>query len=87
MSRPFMRLRIAMANAEIDATLLARALGGSPCTVSSRLNGHTQWNLSEMYVVLRLLGRSVSDLPWLFPPGGRNEVESSRGAVVGRRVA
>ena len=89
MARPFQRLRVAMSNADMDAPMLARALGVSPCTVSSRLNGHTEWSLSEMYVVLKLLSRPVRDLPWLFPPGGQNEEGCSRGeaADAGRRVA
>ncbi len=78
-----------MANADVDAPLLARALGVSPWTVSSRLNGHTEWTLREMYLTLKLLGRPERDLPWLFPMGGQNEEGCSRGraAVVGRRVA
>ena len=89
MARPFMRLRTAMAGADVDAPLLAQTLGVSTCTVSSRLNNHTKWNLDEMYAVLRLLDRPTEDLPWLFPPGGQNEEGCSRGkaAVVGRRAA
>lgn len=89
MARPFKRLRTAMANADVDVPMLARTLGVSPCTVSSRLNSHTEWNLREMYVVLKLLNRPTSDLPWLFPPGGQNEEGCSRGkpAVKGHRAA
>ena len=89
MARPFMRLRTAMANADVDVPIIARTLRVSACTVSSRLNNHTKWNLDEMYAVLRLLDRPTEDLPWLFPPGGQNEEGCSRGkaAVVGRRVA
>jgi hypothetical protein len=88
MARLFSRLRRAMADADADAPVLARALGVSSWTVSSRLNGHTEWTLREMYAVLKLLGRPERDLPWLFPPGGLNEEGCSRGsaAVAGRRV-
>ena len=79
MAKLFSRLRTEMANADLDAPSLARVLGVSPCTVSSRLNGHTEWNLREMHVVLKLLNRPERDLPWLFPPGGQNEEGCSRG--------
>lgn len=85
MARPFKRLRMAMANADVDEPTLARELGLSRGTVSSRLNGHTEWSLREMYAILRLLGRPASDLPWLFPPGGQNEAGCSRGDA--RRTA
>jgi transcriptional regulator with XRE-family HTH domain len=89
MARLFKRLREAVADADMDAPELAHELGVSACTISSRLNGHTQWQLDEMYNALRLLGRPASDLPRLFPPGGQNEEGCSRGraAVTGRRVA
>ena len=89
MARLFSRLRIAMANADVDAPMLARALAVAPCTVSSRLNGHTEWSLREMYIVLKLLSRPPRDLPLLFPPGGQNEEGCYRGEaeVGGRRVA
>lgn len=79
MARLFKRLRIAMANVDVDAPLLARELGVSVCTISSRLNGHTQWQLDEMYSTLSLLGRPVSDLPVLFPRNGQNEGGCSHG--------
>jgi hypothetical protein len=87
MARPFKRLREAMADADLDAPELARGLEVSACTISSRLNGHTQWQLDEMYSALQLLGRPTKDLPRLFPPGGQNEEGCSRGgaAVTGRQ--
>jgi len=89
MARLFSRLRTALTDADVDAPVLARALGVSQCTVSKKLNGHTQWNLDEMYAVLELLGRPAKDLPVLFPRGGQNEEGCSRGkaAVAGRRTA
>lgn len=78
-----------MTDEDVDAPVLARALGVCAWTVSRKLNGHVQWTLDEMYTVLGLLGRPDKDLPGLFPPGGQNEEGCSRGkaAVAGRRVA
>lgn len=89
MAKPFSRLRKAMKNVDADAYVLARKLRVSTTTISKKLNGHTQWKLDEMYVVLDLLGKPVKDLHLYFPPGGQNEEGCSRGkaAVAGRRAA
>jgi hypothetical protein len=83
-ARLFKRLWDAMQVADVDEALLARKLGVSRATVSSRLNVHTQWNLREMYAILKLINRPKEDLPVLFPENGQNEEGCSRGKTAGR---
>lgn len=73
MSRPFQAIRAELYANEIGQELLARRLRISAHTVSRKLNAHTEWTLEECYQMLDLLGRPYTDLPILFPRGGRNE--------------
>lgn len=73
MSRPFQAIRSELYANEIGQEMLARRLRISAHTVSRKLNAHTEWTLEECYQVLDLLGRPYTDLPVMFPRGGRNE--------------
>ncbi len=73
MSRPYHRLRCLLYANGIHQSDVARALLVSVHTVSSKLNGHSEWTLGEAYKLLELLGEPMEALPQLFPRNGRNE--------------
>lgn len=73
MSRPFQRLRCLMYEHDVSQVELARKLRLSVHTVSSKMNGHSQWTLEEMYEILTMFGWPESEMYVLFPRGGRNE--------------
>lgn len=76
MSRPFQKLRLLMYEYDVSQEALARKLRVSVHTVSSRLNGHSEWTLAEMYTILALFGWSESEMHVLFPCRGGNEEET-----------
>lgn len=76
MSRPFQKLRLLMYEYDVSQEALARKLRVSVHTVSSRLNGHSEWTLAEMYSILTLFGWPESEMHVLFPYKGRNEEET-----------
>lgn len=78
MSRPFQRVRSLMYENGLKQTDVARALLVSEHTVSDKLNGHTEWTLSEMYRLLGLFGQPDEELHNLFPPNGCNDGEGRR---------
>ena len=49
MSRPFQRLRCLMYEYDVSQVELAQRLRLSAHAVSSKMNGHSQWTLDEMY--------------------------------------
>ena len=73
MSRPFQRLRCLMYEYDVSQVELAQRLRLSAHAVSSKMNGHSQWTLDEMYQIMALFGWPVSDMYVLFPHKGRNE--------------
>lgn len=76
MSRPFQRLRCLMYEHDVSQTDLARRLRLSVHAVSSKMNGHTEWTLDEMYQILIWLGIPASEMYVLFPHKGRNEEDT-----------
>lgn len=76
MSRPFQKLRLLMYEYDVSQEALARKLRVSVHTVSSRLNGHSEWTLAEMYSILTLFGWPESEMHVLFPYRGGNEEEN-----------
>lgn len=68
MSRPYHGLRMLMYASELTQSDIARKLRVSVHTVSDRLNGHSEWTLSEAYALLELLEQPEEALPKLFPP-------------------
>lgn len=81
MSRPFQLLRGAMYANEITQNDMARHLRISVHTISSRLNGHTEWTLEEIYTILDLLGQAPSEIINLFPRHGSNGAFGGRDRI------
>lgn len=44
----------------------AKAMGISDCSVSKKLNGHTEWDVSEIRLACELLGIRSEDIPLYF---------------------
>lgn len=44
----------------------AKALGISPCGLSNKLNGKTEWTVAEIRLGCALLGLSAEDIPSYF---------------------
>lgn len=76
MSRPFQKLRLLMYEYDVSQEALARKLRVSVHTASSRLNGHSEWTLAEMYTILALFGWPESEMHVLFPYRGGNKEET-----------
>lgn len=64
-----------MAMVGIDGKTLAEEIGLSPVSMSRKLNGHTDFSLSEMWKILRVLGAEPEEMASLFPEGGQDEVK------------
>lgn len=63
------RLVYAMDEMGMDQIDLAVAMGfKTSCPISQRLNGKKDWELSECYKALRILGKPIEDLHIYFPP-------------------
>lgn len=44
----------------------AKAMGISDCSVSKKLNGHTDWDASEIRLACELLGIKAEEIPLYF---------------------
>jgi len=55
-------IRVEMTRHRLTQRDLATALGVTQATVSSRMNGHTDWSLGELRVIAEALGMSLVDL-------------------------
>ena len=55
-------IRVEMARNGLTQRDLAEALGVTQATVSSRMNGHTEWTIRELQIVAATCGVAVTDL-------------------------
>lgn len=85
MARPFNEVRKLMFEYGYTNDSLGRELGISTRAVSSRLNCHYPWLLSEMWKFLELTNQPPHRLHEIFPKDGINEPGIKR--RIGRRPA
>ena len=74
----FRKLRGILRENDIDQSLIADRLGICPMAISHRMTGRTDWKLSEMYMVLDLIGAGYDQLSVYFPKQGKIEAEMSK---------
>ena len=67
-SYKFAHLRALMVEHEYDQTQLARKLGISYTTMSTRLNRRSAWTIDEMYLIMDLFSVPHERLHEIFPP-------------------
>lgn len=68
--KPHIKLRGALAAADIDQQYLARKLLLSPKCVSQRMTGKYPWTLDEVYTILDLIRVPHDQMAAYFPPRG-----------------
>lgn len=66
----FKSLKAKMFEKEVDQKWLAQKMGVGPHTIGNRMNGRTDWTLTEIYQVCDLLGIDYSQISFYFPRNG-----------------
>lgn len=68
--KPYINLRKEFLGLDIDQKTAAAAIGRSPRYVGERLRGGADWELHEVYTLLKLIGKGPEDILTYFPPNG-----------------
>ena len=69
-AQPFARLRSRLRESGMEHDYFARRLHMAAASLSRRMTGKLQWQLSEMYAAMDILGLPYELLSEYFPKGG-----------------
>lgn len=70
MPKRYSELKKAMRRAHFENGDIADVIGRSNAYVSSRLNGHAEWELGDCYKIMRVLEIPADKIYAVFPPDG-----------------
>ena len=71
----FLKLRGRLQELGIDHKYLAKKLKMCPASLSGRMTGRIQWQMSEMYAVMDVIRIQHDRLHEYFPKGGKTPAE------------
>ena len=66
--KPYIALRKEVLGLDIDQKTAAAAIGRSPRYVSERMRAEADWELHEVYALLKLIGKGPEDILQYIPP-------------------
>lgn len=73
MARPFGKLRALLAENDMTQEELARVMNLGRNAISDRMRGVVEWNLQEIWFVLRYFQIPANKMHEYFPENGQNE--------------